>query len=63
MMPAASFACPVTIGRPLGLGMSENDIAGALGHTNPASARPYTLKAARKQGALRVFKALNKNRR
>jgi hypothetical protein len=45
------------------LGFSENDIAGALGQVNPASARPYTIEAARKQGALRVFKALDKKRR
>lgn len=45
------------------LGFSENDIAGAFGHANPASARPYTLEAARKKGADRVFRALDKNRR
>lgn len=45
------------------LGFSENDIAGALGHANPASARPYTIEAARKKGAERVFKALDKKRR
>lgn len=43
-------------------GFSENDIAGALGHTNPASSRPYTIEAARKKGADRVFKALSKRR-
>ncbi len=42
------------------MGFSENDIAGALGHTNPASARPYTIEAARRKGAARVFKALSK---
>lgn len=41
-------------------GFSENDIAGARGRTNPASARPYTLEAARTKGADRVFKALAK---
>jgi integrase len=44
------------------LGFSENDIAGALGQTNPASSRPYTLEAARKKGALRVFKALSRTK-
>jgi len=44
------------------MGMSENDIAGALGQTNPASSRPYTIEAARTQGARRVFKALAKKR-
>ncbi len=44
------------------LGFSENDIAGALGQSNPASARPYTIEAARKKGADRVFKALSKRR-
>ncbi len=43
-------------------GFSENDIAGALGQTNPASARPYTLEAARRQGANRVFRALAKRK-
>jgi hypothetical protein len=33
-------------------GFSENDIAGALGQANPASARVYTQEAARNQGAL-----------
>jgi hypothetical protein len=44
------------------LGFSENDIAGALGQANPASARPYTIEAGRRRGALRVFKALDKAR-
>ncbi|MFI4998499.1 MAG: tyrosine recombinase XerC [Reyranellales bacterium] len=44
------------------MGLSENDIAGALGQTNPASSRPYTIEAARTQGARRVFKALAKKR-
>lgn len=43
-------------------GFSENDIAGALGQTNPASARPYTLEAARTKGADRVFKALSRRK-
>lgn len=44
------------------LGFSENDIAGALGQTNPASARPYTIEAARTKGAARVFRALSKRK-
>jgi hypothetical protein len=44
------------------LGFSENDIAAALGQTNPASARPYTIEAARNKGARRVFKALERKR-
>lgn len=44
------------------MGFSETDIAGALGQTNPASARPYTVEAARKRGANRVFKALSRKR-
>lgn len=40
-------------------GFSENDIAGALGQANPASARVYTQEAARNEGALRMFKALS----
>jgi hypothetical protein len=44
------------------LGFSENDIAGALGQINPASARPYTIEAARRKGAQRVFKALSKRK-
>lgn len=44
------------------LGMSENDIAAALGHSNPASARVYTQDAARKTGARRVIRALDRNR-
>lgn len=43
-------------------GFSENDIAAALGHSNPASARPYTIEAARTKGARRVFKALDGKR-
>jgi len=43
-------------------GFSENDIAGALGQTNPASARPYTVEAARTKGAERVLKALAKRK-
>ncbi len=41
------------------MGFNENDIAGALGQSNPASARVYTQEAARSQGALRVVKALS----
>jgi hypothetical protein len=44
------------------LGFSENDIAGALGNASAASARPYTIEAARERGARRVFKALEKKR-
>lgn len=44
------------------MGFSENDIAGALGQTNPASARPYTLEAARTKGAARVFRALSRRK-
>jgi integrase len=43
-------------------GFSELDIAAALGHTNPASSRPYTVEAARKSGARRVIQALDKRR-
>ena len=43
-------------------GFSENDIAGALGQTNPASARTYTVEAARTKGAARVFRALAKRK-
>lgn len=44
------------------LGMSENDIAAALGQRNPASARVYTIEAQQKAGARRVIRALDKNR-
>lgn len=43
-------------------GFSENDIAATLGHASPASARPYTLEAARSTGAKRVIRALDKRR-
>ncbi len=43
-------------------GFSELDIAAALGHSNPASSRPYTIEAARKSGARRVIRALDKRR-
>jgi integrase len=43
-------------------GFSELDIAAALGHSNPASSRPYTVEAARKSGARRVIQALDKKR-
>jgi integrase len=42
------------------LGFSENDIAGALGHTNPASARPYTIEARQRHAAERVMRALER---
>ncbi len=44
-------------------GFSELDIAAALGHTNPASSRPYTIEAAQKTGARRVIEALDKSER
>lgn len=40
-------------------GFSEGDIAAALGQTNPASSRVYTIEAQRERGARRVFKALD----
>jgi integrase len=43
-------------------GFSELDIAAALGQTNPASSRVYTLESAREKGAKRVFKALSRKR-
>ncbi|WP_395711151.1 hypothetical protein [Reyranella sp.] len=42
------------------LGFSENDIAGALGQTSPASARPYTVEAKQRSAAKRVMRALEK---
>jgi integrase len=42
------------------LGMSENDIAGALGQAHPASARPYTVEAKQKDAARRVMRALER---
>ena len=44
-------------------GFSENDIAATLGHASPASARPYTLEAARTTGARRVIRALDRKPR
>lgn len=41
-------------------GFSENDIAGALGQANPASARPYTIEAQQKAAAKRTIKALER---
>jgi integrase len=43
-------------------GFSELDIAAALGHSSPASSRPYTIEAARTSGARRVIRALDKRR-
>jgi integrase len=43
-------------------GHSELDIAAALGQSNPASSRPYTIEAARDKGARRVFRSLNRKR-
>jgi hypothetical protein len=40
------------------LGFSENDIAGALGQKNPASARPYTVEHQQRDAAKRVIEAL-----
>jgi len=40
------------------LGFSENDIAGALGQKNPASARPYTIEHQQRDAAKRVIEAL-----
>ena len=44
------------------LGFSESYIAGALGNASAASARPYTIEAAREKGARRIFRALEKKR-
>lgn len=44
-------------------GFSENDIAATLGHSSPASARPYTIEAARSTGAKRVIRALDRKQR
>jgi len=41
-------------------GFSELDIAAALGHSSPASSQPYTVEAARKSGARRAIRALDK---
>lgn len=42
------------------LGFSENDIAGALGQANPASARPYTVEARQRAAAKKVIRALER---
>jgi integrase len=42
------------------LGFSENDIAGALGQTSPASARPYTVEHGQREAAEKVIRALEK---
>ncbi|WP_395711154.1 tyrosine-type recombinase/integrase [Reyranella sp.] len=42
------------------LGFSENDIAGVLGQTSPASARPYTIEAKQRKAAERVMRALER---
>lgn len=44
-------------------GFSEIDIAAALGHASPASSRPYTVEAARRSGARRVIRALDRAKR
>lgn len=41
-------------------GFSENDIAGALGQTSPASARPYTIEARQREAARKVTRALDR---
>lgn len=41
-------------------GFSENEIAGALGQTSPASARPYTVEAQQRAAAKRVIRALER---
>lgn len=41
-------------------GFSENDIAGALGQLNPASARPYTVERNQRDASERVMKALER---
>jgi integrase len=41
-------------------GFSENDIAGALGQTSPASARPYTVEARQRAAAKKVMRALER---
>ena len=43
-------------------GFSENDIAATLGHSSPASARPYTVEAARTTGAKRVIRGLDRKK-
>lgn len=43
-----------------GLGFSENDIAGALGQTNPASARTYTVEHRQREAARKVIRALER---
>lgn len=42
------------------LGMSENDIAGALGQANPASARPYTVEHKQREAARKATKLLER---
>jgi len=41
-------------------GFNEMDIAGALGHTNPASARVYTAERDQRIAAERVMKTLER---
>jgi integrase len=43
-------------------GFSENDIGATLGHSSPASARSYTIEAARTTGAKRVIQALDRKK-
>jgi integrase len=40
------------------MGFSENDIAGALGQSSPASARPYTVEHRQREAARKVIRAL-----
>jgi integrase len=50
-----------SLGRDLAAaGMSENDIAGALGHANPASARPYTAEHKQREAARKATKLLER---
>lgn len=43
-------------------GHSELAIAAAMGHSNPASSRVYTIEANRRRGSKQVFKSLNRKR-
>jgi hypothetical protein len=42
------------------LGFDEKAIAGALGQTSPASARPYTVEASQRAAAKKVIRALER---
>ena len=43
------------------LGFSENDIAGALGQTSPASARSYTVEHGQREAAKKIIGALERD--